>query len=206
MSKIKSLFLGCAVAFCTLCAIVFAGCGYIPEEGKKYFKVDDICRVIELDESKTRTIEDYGIEVLFNPDEPSSGFGNSAIIQFDHYFFKNSLFFKSAESVSAPAAVCVYDYLGMDKYPALTDEYYETASDGSLYTVNELYKTDMEVHGFKEWDQPHGVVYGFVSDVTEYTFNFVDYDKRGNEVESGTFTVMLCTETPHEDFFEISVN
>ena len=202
MRKIKLLFLSCAVTLCTLCIVAFAGCGYTPEEGKRYYKVDDICRVIELDESKTRTIENYGIESLMSSNE-SPASGSSVVVQFDHYFFKNSLFFKSCESATKEAAVCVYDYLGMGKYPALTDEYYETASCGGLYTVNELYKTDMEVHGFKNWDKPRGVVYGFVSDVTEYTFNFVDYDKRGNGVERGTFTVMLCTETPHTGFFSL---
>lgn len=200
MSKIKSLFLSCAVAFCSLCAVVFAGCGYTPAEGKKYYKVDDICRVIELDESKTRIVENYGIEALMPMFEESALTPIS--VKVNCYYYKNSLFFKSDKRVNKDGALCVYDCIGVDKHSEVVEKSFYT---GTHTTFNAVYETE-KVHSFSKWDQPRGVVYGLVSDVTEYTFNFVDYDRRGNEVESGTFTVMLCTETPHEGFFEINGN
>ena len=197
MSKIKLLFLSCAVAVCAICSVVFAGCGYTPEEGKKYYKVDDICRVIELDESKTRKIEDYGIEPLMPLFEESAL--TPIHVKINNYYYKNSLFFNSDNKVNTDGALCVYDCIGVDKHSELVEESFYT---GTLKTFNAVYETEV-VHSFSEWDKPHGVVYGFVSDVTEYTFNFVDYDKRGNEVDRGSFTVMLCTETPHTGFFEL---
>lgn len=197
MTKLKTTFLSVVAVLCGVCAVVFAGCEYTPEEGKKYYKVDDICRVIELDESKTRTIEDYGLEALMLMFEPSALTPIS--VKIDHYLYKNSLFFKTSVKMNKDGALRIYDCIGVDRHSEVVEENVYT---GLYNTFNAVYKTE-QVHSFKDWDKPRGVMYGFVSDVTEYTLNFVDYDKRGNEVDRGSFTVMLCTETPHTGFFEL---
>ena len=59
----KQIFKAVGVmALTAVVAVGFAACSVQPDFGKNSYKVDNVYRVVELDESKTKFIEDYGIE------------------------------------------------------------------------------------------------------------------------------------------------
>ena len=161
-----------------------------PDFGKNSYKVDNVYRVVQLDESKTKFIEDYGIEGV----ALKNNIGIEIEYACDHFYIENSLFFNSGDQFSKEVIKVIYNCLGVDKYPQIEDEvsYYCTSS--SLWTQNRIIQPSVHLTATVKYE--NGIMPGYVSDVNRYTFNYVDYFANGEVVGSGTFSVLLCLEEP----------
>ncbi len=193
----KQIFKAVGVmALTAVVAVGFAACSVQPDFGKNSYKVDNAYRVVELDESKTKFIEDYGIEGV----ALKNNIGIEIEYTCDHFYIENSLFFNSGDQFSKEAIKVIYNCLGVDKYPQIEDEvsYYCTSS--SLWTQNRIIQPSVHLTATVKYE--NGIMPGYVSDVNRYTFNYVDYFANGEAVGSGTFSVLLCLEEPWLSSYE----
>lgn len=177
----------CSVAAAVVSATVFTGCGYKPEDGKIYYDNGDTYRVIELEESKTEYIENYGVESYHVPLEGVANLSakSEGVTQ------KNTVYYDVIDNLSCEALQQVYKVLGVDNYPKIVDEVEYYASSG-LCTRNEIkvYGTITSDSFTKYYEG--GQVIGLIADVHKYTINYTDCLKNNGEVvSSGSFCVML---------------
>ncbi len=179
-------------------AVIFASCGvsgYLPSESD-YFIFGDVYRVFtpsgEPEESKG-----FGLNSLMFPTK-----GISAVeIDVSESYAEKSLFFYDTESVNRDGIIAVYNHLGISDY-SLCDEPKACGFTG-LYTFNEKIKLNETRMTVSLDGKPDFTVYGDVSDVTIYTFDYEDRDcAKGCVSDVGNFTVILC-KTPYLGTFTV---
>lgn len=184
----KKAFKMVTILAAVVSATAVAGCGeYTPDSNSYYYDNGDTYRVIELDESKTEYIENYGIESYHVPLEGVANLSAKS----EGVTKKNTVYYDAVDNVSSEALQQIYKVLGVEDYPKILDEVKFYASSG-LCTRNEIkiYATITSESFTKPYEG--GMVIGVTADVNKYTFNYTDYAKsNGEAVNSGSFCILL---------------
>lgn len=177
-------------------AITLSGCGYKPDDGQTYFETDGAYRVIEADFSATRTIRGFGLEpvTLTPPREPIT-------ITVDHFFAYGTLFYYAESGLTPDGVKVVYECLGQDNYGPLNGEAYLCINTWLM--TNNCVKEAQHTFTVNPDGAEGNDAYGFVCDVTAYTFNYTDFAKDdGRRLGAGSFEVFVCEDYIYLDYYK----
>ncbi len=190
----KARFIIAAVFF----SVFLSSCGisgYIPSESD-YFVFGDVYRVFALNEDPKESTG-FGLNSLMFPTKGIS----TVEIDVSESFAANSIFFYDAESINRDGVISVYKYLGISDYSLCGDV--RACNFTGLYTFNEKVELNKNRMTVSLEGKPDFTVYGDVSDVTIFTFDYEDRSiTDGHVIGSGKFSVIIC-KTPYLGTFTV---